>query len=415
MMGIKTRKVEIETAWKQPSASSGSPAHILYYPSTYSRILSSPENRPRFSLAASAVRTWCSSEIPRDYGFGISGRTRRFEADLPELMKAVPKMSSHPETLTAFDRNIRRCNQRWHSPVVLVPFHERIRLTPYVHNPAFTHTRELYPMAASFGVAATSEPTFPEDIERTINEVLLNDARDMCGTMSLVASRFHTWTRPIMFHTVIIRRRGDWIQRISDCLLLNASFIRVLVLDLTSTQLPRVRAQIPDEELSPIRLLLEASGRVGHLAVTWNIWAHLQRECGALRLESLYLVWDGATAECVSLAYVTYASDRIPPVARRGTPAYVGGSSLKGVMLVIVGRTEKYDSEDRPLEKHRNSHPNFTIRYTKFWAQVLAEWVGKIEQRESLLEIPDEESTVKEAMEEEESRLASAVHLGGAD
>jgi hypothetical protein len=49
-------------------------------------------------------------------------------------------------------------------------------------------------MAPSFGVLAPiQEPTFPEDIERTIIDVLLNDARDMCGTMSLVASRFHAW------------------------------------------------------------------------------------------------------------------------------------------------------------------------------------------------------------------------------
>jgi hypothetical protein len=48
-------------------------------------------------------------------------------------------------------------------------------------------------MAPGFSVAAPIPKPFPEDIERTITGVLLNDARDMCGTMSLVASRFHAW------------------------------------------------------------------------------------------------------------------------------------------------------------------------------------------------------------------------------
>jgi len=40
---------------------------------------------------------------------------------------------------------------------------------------------------------AYQKPAFPEDIERAINQALLDDARDMCGTMSLVACRFYAW------------------------------------------------------------------------------------------------------------------------------------------------------------------------------------------------------------------------------
>jgi hypothetical protein len=47
-------------------------------------------------------------------------------------------------------------------------------------------------MTATLDVA-DPKPAFPEDIERAINDALLNDARDMCGTMSLVASRFYAW------------------------------------------------------------------------------------------------------------------------------------------------------------------------------------------------------------------------------
>ncbi|KAJ7438945.1 hypothetical protein B0H11DRAFT_1934902 [Mycena galericulata] len=265
---------------------------------------------------------------------------------------------------------------------------------------------KLYDMAA----------TLPEDIERVINEVLLNDTRDMCGTMSLVASRFHAWTKPIMFHTVIIRRQNNWMQQISDCLLPNASLMRILVLNLPFTQ-GRARVQPPGEELSFIRQLLEAAGQVRHLAVTWNIWALLQRECGALRIENLYLIWDGALkinrpslydlrhpaalqdltvyapsnirdmgmyrpaeyylpaiSQCDNLAYVTYASDRIP---------YAGVTShhLKGAMLILVGWTEQ-----RAEDSKSEIHPPFSAPVCmQYMNQVLEEWVAKMEGRESLL------------------------------
>ncbi|KAJ6601960.1 hypothetical protein DFH09DRAFT_1302141 [Mycena vulgaris] len=270
------------------------------------------------------------------------------------------------------------------------------------------------------------EPAFPEDIERVINEVLLDDTGDMCGTMSLVASRFHAWTKPVTFQTVIVRRHNNWMQRINDCLLSNASFIRILVLNLPSNE-GRRRGQLSGEELSLIRRLLEASGRVKHLAVTWNIWADLERECGALRLEGLYLMWDGAfnirspslnhlqhpsvledltiyappnlynpmpfrsrgqsflppTTQCVNLAYVTYAARLIPSP---GVEAF----DLKGAMLVLVGRTEPYDHQDKKIKEVRGRYPNFSTVCMRYSDQVLAEWVAKMEGRESLLNHPAE-------------------------
>ncbi|KAJ6564078.1 hypothetical protein B0H19DRAFT_1067675 [Mycena capillaripes] len=271
------------------------------------------------------------------------------------------------------------------------------------------------------------QPSLPEDIERTITEVVLDDATDMAGTMSLVASRFHAWTKPLTFHTVIVRRHDNWMQRISDCILPNASFIRILVLDLPFTQ-DEVRLQSSAEELSIIRQLLEACGRVRHLAVTWNIWAHLERECGVLELKSLYLIWDGAyfhsnapsflhlthpaalqdltisapadlenptpfrlrgqlylpvwtqawRKSFLNFAYVTYASDRLP---RPG----VCDSNLKWTILVVVREEKPYDIEERELQKYRDEYSNHSTVLMQDWSQVLDGWVAKIEGRESLL------------------------------
>ncbi|KAJ7429799.1 hypothetical protein B0H11DRAFT_2211865 [Mycena galericulata] len=274
-------------------------------------------------------------------------------------------------------------------------------------------------IAATLEVAPTPRPIFPEDIERAINEVLLNDARNACSTMSLVASRFHTWTKPIMFHTVIVRRHDNWIERISDCLLRNASFIRILVLHMPLRQ-GYDRGQLPDKELSLIRQLLEAAGQVRHLAVTWNIWALLQRECGALRIESLYLIWDGALkidtpslyhlqhpaalqdltvyappdirhvdmwrpaeyylpaiSQCENLAYVTYA------VSRRLSRG-VTRRPMKGAMLVLLGRTEQPD-ENWWTKSIWESYPPFSTVCLQYASQVLEEWVAKMEGRESVL------------------------------
>ncbi|KAJ6597031.1 hypothetical protein DFH09DRAFT_109596 [Mycena vulgaris] len=283
-------------------------------------------------------------------------------------------------------------------------------------------------MPASSSVAASPKPTFPEDIEQAINDVLLKDARDMCGTMSLVASRFHAWTKPITFRSVVVHRHNNWTTRISDLLLPNASFIRVLAIDL-----PFTRGQLSDEELSHIRRLLEASGRVRHLAVTWNIWAHFHLECGFLQLESLYLIWDKfhpisppslkhlqhpstlkdltvyappdlhnptpfrpwgdlflpETDHCPNLAYVTYAADRTP-IPTVGTLCE-DLPGLKGAMFVLVDMPEKYmneEEEDEMVKDDKALYANFSTAYARFSRQLLGEWLAKIEGRRSVLEHP---------------------------
>ncbi|KAJ7100972.1 hypothetical protein B0H15DRAFT_1018235 [Mycena belliarum] len=141
-------------------------------------------------------------------------------------------------------------------------------------------------------LAPASEPVFPADIERSLNEIVVDGFPEMCGTMSLVAARFHGWTKPFKFRTVTVRRSSNWTQRIKSQLLPNAAFIRTLVLDLPFTH-DGLRGEVPAEELAILRALLETAGGVKHLALTWNIWAHLQSECGALEIRSLYLIWNG--------------------------------------------------------------------------------------------------------------------------
>ncbi|KAJ7477654.1 hypothetical protein FB451DRAFT_1173199 [Mycena latifolia] len=225
---------------------------------------------------------------------------------------------------------------------------------------AWIHKAELYDMAANFGVAATPDAFFPEDIERAINKVLLNDTREMCGTMSLVASRFRT------------------------------CFIRILVLDL---DLPftegRGRSHLPEEELLLIRRVLEASGRIRHLAVTWNIWAHLPRECGALWLSGLYLIWHRGfhiyTTCSILLHSGTLPSTHLPISTTRchlerlaNTSSRQGGKhfDLQGAMLVLVGRTELHEQTATKIQMISDRYPKFSA--------VLVEWVAKMEGQESL-------------------------------
>ncbi|KAJ7751422.1 hypothetical protein B0H16DRAFT_830961 [Mycena metata] len=266
------------------------------------------------------------------------------------------------------------------------------------------------------------KPVFPEDIERAIIQVLLDDARDMCGTMSLVASRFYGWTKPIMFRTVVVRRHNDWTKRIDDLLLPNASFIRCLA----------IPGQLSGAELSHVRRLLESARQVLHFAVTWSLWAQLQRECGALGLESLYLIWDGAshvpfpslkhlqrpsalrdltifapadlhnltsfrtwgelylpdTAHCTSLAYVTYAADRY-------TNPTVGSlcediPSLQGAMFVLVNIPEEIvnGGEDEMITDDVAVYSRFSTAYLPRASQVVGEWVAKMEGRPSVLVHP---------------------------
>ncbi|KAJ7663323.1 hypothetical protein DFH06DRAFT_1324795 [Mycena polygramma] len=129
----------------------------------------------------------------------------------------------------------------------------------------------------------TTDPRLPQDIERVITEVVLNDHSDMAGTMSLVAARFRTWAKSEALRTVVIRQREHWIQRISDLFLPNAHLIQILVIDLPST--------LFEEELLHIQRLLQGAEKVKHLAVGWHIWEHFV-ECGFLQLESLCLMWD---------------------------------------------------------------------------------------------------------------------------
>ncbi|KAJ7101491.1 hypothetical protein B0H15DRAFT_796273 [Mycena belliarum] len=277
---------------------------------------------------------------------------------------------------------------------------------------------------ASTDRAVLPQPAFPEDIERTINEVLLRDTRAMCGTMSLVASRFNIWTKPIAFHTVMVHRRNNWMERIIDWLLPNAAFVRILVLDMPSSQADE-RIPLPAEELSLIRRLLQASEHVAHLAVTWNIWSDLQNECCTLRIEGLYLIWDDAywvpspslahlkyptvlydltisapadldnptpyrswgmdyvpnTNECFNLAYVTYAS------TRHSDPILAG--HIKRYKLILVGSAGLYRDDVRAFrsfnQRRRKRDPEFSVQIIQHWHQVLGEWVARMEGRESLL------------------------------
>ncbi|KAJ7810888.1 hypothetical protein B0H14DRAFT_3151018 [Mycena olivaceomarginata] len=280
-------------------------------------------------------------------------------------------------------------------------------------------------MTATLDVA-DPKPAFPEDIERAINDALLNDARDMCGTMSLVASRFYAWTKPFTFRTVIVRRHKNWTKRISDLLLQKASFIRILAIDL-----PHAQARVSDQELSHIRAFLEASDGVRSLAVSWTILAHLHRACGSLPLERLYLIWDRThptslpslkhmqhptalkdltvyappdlrdatpfrpwgelylpdTAGCVNLECVTYATDR--------TPIPTVGSlcedipNLKAAMFVLVDIPEDIaGAEDEMVTEDKEVYPTFSTAYLRFSSQVLSEWLARMEGRRSVLDHP---------------------------
>ncbi|KAJ6563671.1 hypothetical protein DFH09DRAFT_1158681 [Mycena vulgaris] len=272
------------------------------------------------------------------------------------------------------------------------------------------------------------QPIFPEDIERAINDALLNDARDMCGTMALVAPRFYAWTKPIAFRTVVVRRHKNWTQRINDLLLPNASFIRVLVLDL-----PFAGVQLSDEELLHIQHLLEASAQVKHLAVSWTIWAHFPLQCGSFELESLYLIWDRNTpttrpslknlqhpdtlidltvyapadpstitpfrpwgelllpdtAKCTNLVYITYAADRTPMPTVGSLCEDIPG--LRSALFVLVDIPEKYASDedaDDLVKDDLEVYPNFSTAYLRFSNQLVGEWVTKVDGRRSMLVHP---------------------------
>ncbi|KAJ7872960.1 hypothetical protein B0H13DRAFT_1895192 [Mycena leptocephala] len=288
-------------------------------------------------------------------------------------------------------------------------------------------------MAPSSGVLAPiAEPTFPEDIEQTITDVLLNDARDMCGTMSLVASRFHaSRTKPFKFRTVVVCQRSNWLKRISDILLPNASFIHVLAINL-----PLSEGQLTDDELSLLRqLLLESTEQLRHLVVVWHLWTHFPAECGYLHLESFYLIcimtiWDRAwsstnplspptlgnlrhpaelkdltfyappnltnpvkyrpigtlylppTNHCPNLEYLTYVADRTPVPA---VSFFCGDPRIKGVMFVCTDGDEEEEVDSLIVEDKR-FFPNFSAAYLPSSSQGLEEWLAKLEGRRSVFE-----------------------------
>ncbi|KAJ7725224.1 hypothetical protein DFH07DRAFT_783057 [Mycena maculata] len=140
------------------------------------------------------------------------------------------------------------------------------------------------------------------------------------------------------FHTIIVRQRNNWLQRISQSLLPNASLIRVLVLNLSFTHGRTRIHKLSDEESSHIRRL---TGRVRHLAVTWNIWAKFERKCGALQLESLYLIWD---RDAPLLDHLQHPS------------------ALKDLSL----RTSQAQQRER--------NPNFSTAYLRFYTEVQVDY-----------------------------------------
>ncbi|KAJ7459353.1 hypothetical protein FB451DRAFT_1563719 [Mycena latifolia] len=290
-----------------------------------------------------------------------------------------------------------------------------------------------------------------EDIERTITEEVLDDSRyarhdvPRGFTISCV-SGWQDETEHILVH-----RRNDWVKRISDIFLPNAAFIRVLVL-----HLHLIRGPLSEEELPYVRRLLEASDHVGHLAVVWSI-SRLHRECGALQLESLYLIWDREhemqppsltnlqhpgtlkdltmnapadlqnliswrssgelyvpdTTHCVNLTYVTYAADT-PPTSSLG---YLCEDipNIKGVMFVRVDIPEKFmnEAEDSEFElmKHEEScYPNFSTAYLPHSWQLLNEWLAKTKGRPSVLQHPPPHEVEPWDSRQEATTLATQYH-----
>ncbi|KAJ7197099.1 hypothetical protein C8J57DRAFT_1546257 [Mycena rebaudengoi] len=97
-------------------------------------------------------------------------------------------------------------------------------------------------------------------ISRLRTEALLMDTSDACSTL---------WAMPVNTGCSESTTAYSRTHASSAC----------SALDLPLTEGWR-RCALSDAELS-------------HLAVSWNIWATFPRECGALRPECLYLIWDG--------------------------------------------------------------------------------------------------------------------------
>ncbi|KAJ7631568.1 hypothetical protein DFH06DRAFT_1128611 [Mycena polygramma] len=267
------------------------------------------------------------------------------------------------------------------------------------------------------------ETVFPEDIEYTINQLLLEDAADMWTTMSRLASRFRTWTTPAMLRTVVIRLRDDWAKRIDDFFLPHARFIEVLAIDL-----PATRGFLSGEELSCIRRLLRGSECVRHLAVSWHIWEQLASECGSLQLVSLYLIWDGAydilppsmngseyrapltditiyappqletrwadlgwaefylpgtiMEDLPKLTHMTYATSReVPTLVDFYKEDIV-------VMWVLVDSPTRFlrDTVENQIQIDMQLHPNASTSYLRSSSEILGQWLAKMEGNPSVLD-----------------------------
>jgi hypothetical protein len=226
------------------------------------------------------------------------------------------------------------------------------------------------------------------------------------------------------------------LKRISDILLPNASFIRVLAIDL-----PLSEGKLTDDELSPIRrLLLESTERLRHLAVVWHLWTHFHPECGYLHLQSLYLIWDRAWSRtnplspptldnlqhpaelkdltfyappnltnqvqrffigalylplmnhCPNLEYLTYVADRTPYPT---LGSFCDNPRIKGVMFVCADGDEE-DEEDVEyfFAEDKQFFPNLSTAYLPSSSQGLGEWLAKLEGRRSVFEHPPPRAVV---------------------
>ncbi|KAJ7806904.1 hypothetical protein B0H13DRAFT_1929365 [Mycena leptocephala] len=207
-------------------------------------------------------------------------------------------------------------------------------------------------------------------------------------------------TNPIAFHTVVLRQHNDWMRRIRDSLLLSASFIRVLAIDL-----PFTCDDLSDEELSLIGQLLEISQGIRHFAVV--------RHIRTLQLESLYLMWDGFfgipeppwenqglyDARAIKSSQPMFSVVVFPVNLDRRLSQplllhlrILARPNPRRVMFVIVGPAEKsLDDSDEDSKQmiwaEDQTNANVYTLYLES-TELLVEWVAKGEGRRSALEHP---------------------------
>ncbi|KAJ7635455.1 hypothetical protein DFH06DRAFT_1336485 [Mycena polygramma] len=267
-----------------------------------------------------------------------------------------------------------------------------------------------------------TDPRLPQDIERVITEALLHEDSDMAGTMSRVAPRFRTWAKSETLRTVVVREVENWTQRISELFLPNAHLIQTLAIDMPST--------LYEEELLHIQRLLQAAERVRHLAVGWPIWQHFAFACGSLQLESLCLIWDGACQmpspylshlqhpaslrnlaiyapprpTLVDARYCSWAQISLPASLMEDFPnlaslAYAARTQLPDIWgckgdteskIVMHTWTQSgsnltnvYDTAVETAAIHGDNYREFSTAYLRCSREVLIDWLGKLERRDS--------------------------------